>query len=397
MIRSNDSLDAHVVAHPKETADSRLKWALRRMVYGIDELFLDGHFTRMRVENKINTVFHAPTYETDKQLHDAIIQAVHQLRPKFTKIAYVKPTRSPEPREQNKPEPSPVFRIYSHHGYTSQAESQYWPITEGITGKALDAEDVLVVPALKESPDHVLAQGEEVLQAAIATRLVRYDPRKRSLAPSAVLYAETPKQLSKLDVHIFRAIANVLNVNYEGADAALYDKAITGFFQRAVFDNDLRDAVAQARQNGTLLSIITFDLNNFKQINDTHGHGAGDLYLSAIAESILNTTRDENHVYRTGGDEGALILKNTPLSKAYIVKDHLMKATDKAMDDMRKAYNWENNATHALSAGVAEYHVLAQRLVESKKITGELDPETFVKYADGEMYKEKRKDKRNSS
>src|SRR5215510_7234851 len=55
-------------------------------------------------------------------------------------------------------------------------------------------------------------------------------------------------------------------------------------------------------------SLIYFDLNNFKQINDTHGHPAGDTVLRAIGETLIRQTRETDIVGRIGGDEFAVVL-----------------------------------------------------------------------------------------
>ncbi|GGD42310.1 hypothetical protein GCM10011335_51260 [Aureimonas glaciei] len=65
------------------------------------------------------------------------------------------------------------------------------------------------------------------------------------------------------------------------------------------------------RAGGSPFSLLTVDLDNFKAINDTHGHATGDQVLMAVADAILTSTRAGDHVVRTGGDEFCVLLPAT--------------------------------------------------------------------------------------
>ena len=92
--------------------------------------------------------------------------------------------------------------------------------------------------------------------------------------------------------------------------AALHDQ-LTGLSNRVLFYDRLEHGIAQATRHGWMLAVMFLDLNEFKSINDTHGHQAGDAVLKSIALRLMHTTRHEDTVSRHGGDEFLCLL--TPL------------------------------------------------------------------------------------
>lgn len=84
--------------------------------------------------------------------------------------------------------------------------------------------------------------------------------------------------------------------------AALHD-VLTGLPNRALFTDRLDHGLAQARRQGWSLAVMFVDLDDFKTINDTHGHEAGDAVLRTIAQRLTDNARGEDTVSRHGGDE----------------------------------------------------------------------------------------------
>jgi diguanylate cyclase (GGDEF)-like protein len=92
--------------------------------------------------------------------------------------------------------------------------------------------------------------------------------------------------------------------------AALHDH-LTGLPNRVLFMDRLEHAVAQAERHRWIFAVMFVDLDNFKSINDTYGHQAGDAVLQAVATRLAHTTRNDDTVSRYGGDEFLCLL--TPL------------------------------------------------------------------------------------
>lgn len=89
--------------------------------------------------------------------------------------------------------------------------------------------------------------------------------------------------------------------------AAVHDP-LTGLPNRVLFNDRLEHGLAQARRHGWNLAVMFIDLDAFKQINDTHGHGAGDGVLKVVAARLTDTVRDDDTVSRHGGDEFLYLL-----------------------------------------------------------------------------------------
>jgi diguanylate cyclase (GGDEF)-like protein len=92
--------------------------------------------------------------------------------------------------------------------------------------------------------------------------------------------------------------------------------ALTGVCNRGhLYDLGVRE-ISRSRRYGHQLSTIMIDLDNFKRINDEHGHHTGDLVLSRVAELCVENLRDSDVVGRYGGDEFAVLLPETDLEAA---------------------------------------------------------------------------------
>lgn len=90
---------------------------------------------------------------------------------------------------------------------------------------------------------------------------------------------------------------------------ALYD-SLTGLPNRRLLTDRLRHAIAHAQRSQTLLAICYLDLDGFKQVNDQHGHEAGDVLLIEVGRRIQRLLRSEDTLARLGGDEMVLLLGN---------------------------------------------------------------------------------------
>ena len=88
---------------------------------------------------------------------------------------------------------------------------------------------------------------------------------------------------------------------------ALHD-VLTDLPNRALFDDRLEHGLAQATRHGWSMAIMFIDLDEFKKINDTHGHDVGDSVLKEISDRLKSNTRSEDTVSRYGGDEFLFLL-----------------------------------------------------------------------------------------
>jgi diguanylate cyclase (GGDEF)-like protein len=90
-------------------------------------------------------------------------------------------------------------------------------------------------------------------------------------------------------------------------NAALHDN-LTSLPNRVLFRDRLQHGIAQAKRHHRILAVMFIDLDNFKTINDTYGHEAGDAVLQTVATRLKHNTRDADTVSRYGGDEFLYVL-----------------------------------------------------------------------------------------
>jgi diguanylate cyclase (GGDEF)-like protein len=94
----------------------------------------------------------------------------------------------------------------------------------------------------------------------------------------------------------------------EGARYAALHDVLTGLPNRALFNDRLEHGIAQAKRHGWTLAMMFVDLDQFKRINDTYGHDAGDVVLQTTAQRLKESTRGDDTVSRQGGDEFLYLL-----------------------------------------------------------------------------------------
>jgi diguanylate cyclase len=83
---------------------------------------------------------------------------------------------------------------------------------------------------------------------------------------------------------------------------AFFD-SLTGLSNRAMLEDRIRTALSAAQENGDPVGVIYMDLDDFKPVNDTHGHSMGDRVLGIIGERLLSCVRETDTIARVGGDE----------------------------------------------------------------------------------------------
>jgi diguanylate cyclase len=110
--------------------------------------------------------------------------------------------------------------------------------------------------------------------------------------------------------------------------------SLTGLKNRRRFEQDLRVAMARGSRDGTTGAVLMLDLDGFKQVNDSHGHPAGDRMIEEIAGVLRRRTRESDVLARLGGDEFAVVLPRCSLAEAQMVAESIAGAVrDYRSDD----------------------------------------------------------------
>ena len=105
-------------------------------------------------------------------------------------------------------------------------------------------------------------------------------------------------------------------------DAALRD-SLTGAYNKNFLMNHLNTEVSFALRHGTPLSVIMFDVDHFKPVNDNHGHLAGDAILKRLSEIAMATLRTDDIFARYGGEEFTIVSRGIDMERAAIIAERL--------------------------------------------------------------------------
>jgi two-component system, cell cycle response regulator len=110
-------------------------------------------------------------------------------------------------------------------------------------------------------------------------------------------------------------------------ESALRD-GLTKAFNKKYFTDRLESEFTFAVRHGAPLTLVLFDIDHFKKVNDTYGHQAGDLVLSELSTLLTAALRAEDVFARYGGEEFAVICRGTDLTQASIVGERMRKAVE---------------------------------------------------------------------
>jgi diguanylate cyclase (GGDEF)-like protein len=122
---------------------------------------------------------------------------------------------------------------------------------------------------------------------------------------------------------------------------------LTGLYNRLFFNEQLKLFIEKYKRYKEPFSMMLFDIDNFKKINDTYGHNVGDEVLKEISKTIKSSIRKTDLAFRYGGEEFAILFPKTHLLEAYKIADRLKETISK------KIKIYDNPVT--ISGSVGEY------------------------------------------
>jgi diguanylate cyclase (GGDEF)-like protein len=115
---------------------------------------------------------------------------------------------------------------------------------------------------------------------------------------------------------------------YEQAQTLSLSDPLTGLANRRQLDDDLRLEADRALRYGRRLALLMIDLDHFKALNDRYGHPAGDTVLQQVAAVLTDAVRGCDSVYRYGGEELAVLARDTDLAGAAALAERLRNAVE---------------------------------------------------------------------
>ncbi len=194
-------------------------------------------------------------------------------------------------------------------------------------------------------------ERSELLEAVQARSGVSLPIRGRGAAFGVLsVQSRSLRDFSSEDVAFLQSIAHVLAAAIErrGSEEEMRHQALhdplTGLPNRNLFSDRLAHALDLARRHGSLVAVLFCDLDQFKLVNDSLGHEAGDELLAAVAPRLRGALRDADTIARFGGDEFAILVEegeserdatrvaeriNEVLARPFVLRgrDHFVSAT----------------------------------------------------------------------
>ena len=145
----------------------------------------------------------------------------------------------------------------------------------------------------------------------------------------------TVKDESGEDQHYVGVFSDVTSIkkSEEMLNFLAYHDALTGLPNRMLFNDRLEHSIEHARRERRQVAVLFFDLDHFKDINDTLGHNLGDEVLKGVAQQLSAQTRKSDTVARLGGDEFILLLENIDVLRyAGTVAEKFLKLLARPID-----------------------------------------------------------------
>ncbi len=240
------------------------------------------------------------------------------------------------------------------------------PVVDAITGTgrhdwfgaiagALHGRRTTVVEDVHDHPGyehHIELMDQAGLRASAAAPVDNADDDE----PAGVLvaYYDAPRYVTETDRAVLESAARLAAIALQrhGADERLshmahHDK-LTGLPNRALLQEKLDEGIRHARQHGSSMAVMFLDLDNFKIVNDSFGHAAGDLMLVGFAERLRALVRPGDIIGRFGGDEFVMLLEHVQSAEDAI------PVAERLLEDLRRPFHINgNNVFLTVSVGVA--------------------------------------------
>ena len=156
---------------------------------------------------------------------------------------------------------------------------------------------------------------------------------------------------------------------------SLHD-VLTGLPNRRALDHDLPKALARAHRSGNIVAVGMLDLDDFKPVNDNHGHEAGDRLLRELARRLLAGLRESDQLVRLGGDEFIVVIEDLVEPRVEAQLSRLLKRLHEAVETPF-TIDTDTQAVLGMSMGVALFPSDAQ------------DADALIRMADAAMYQAK--------
>jgi diguanylate cyclase (GGDEF)-like protein len=213
--------------------------------------------------------------------------------------------------------------VFATGNYVEETLSEQPRIDDSISGRALLSGKVLNLEptdpliAAHQMPGTPADEGEAFLVAPLLAG-------DRPLGTLNIWREGEQRSFSAAEERLAQRFATLAAIAYNNVRArerlrrqAITDE-LTGLFNRRHFTERMQEELARVRRHGGSLALVLLDVDDFKAINDRHGHPVGDAALRLLASVLLTEARAEDVVCRVGGEEFAVILPSTGADEAAV-------------------------------------------------------------------------------
>jgi len=226
-------------------------------------------------------------------------------------------------------------------------------IGEGIVGDAFLKGVPILVQNISESI-YPVPQLAKVMKLDVNSAItVPLRVNNDILAVLEIVKTKDKDPLNKNDLETIMIIANFASATMENAKLFLWaiHDSLTGLYNNHYFYKELKDEIEKSKRYGRVFSLVMFDIDDFKQINDRYGHIAGDRALVHLSDCIKRTIRkDVDIAARYGGDEFVIVFPNTSAENALKVCQRLLNLVRS-----EKVIFGEKEFYITLSMGISEF------------------------------------------
>ncbi len=126
---------------------------------------------------------------------------------------------------------------------------------------------------------------------------------------------------------------------------------LSNIYNKRYFVDRIEEEIYRANRNSTKIGLLLFDIDKFKQVNDTYGHAFGDQLLREISDSISSITRKNEVFCRYGGDEFVLIITDYKISSYIHIKERIFEV----IENLNKEHAYQDDFSLSLSIGLSVY------------------------------------------
>ncbi len=218
-------------------------------------------------------------------------------------------------------------------------QSTGWKLEDARGRPMLKVFKVVDEKTLEEPPDPAalcLEQGKSTMLAGHLLLIHRYRSQRLSVEVNASPIRDSNADISGV-VLVFHDVTELRGLAKKMSYQATHD-SLTGLINRREFETRIKQAIDNAHNENIRHALCYLDLDNFKVVNDTSGHFAGDELLKQLTIKLRLELREADTLARLGGDEFGILLEGCPIEKA----QDLAETIRKIVEDFR--FVWDNTA-----------------------------------------------------